>query len=81
MLFQEVGREGVVGGATEDDPVTAARAFDPASLDLVVVAPERVEWPGSGVVLSVEHLLLLRAALAEAGLAPPSRERRTASTH
>ncbi len=48
-------------------PFTLARAFETRGYDVVVVAPERPEWPGAGASLTVERLGAIRAALASGG--------------
>jgi hypothetical protein len=65
-LFSAMGTDGVLVDLG-DDPAQDLRAIAPASLSLVVAAPERAAWPQSGWALYRANLERLAECLAPGG--------------
>lgn len=65
VLFAQIGSAGL-GLQVGDDPLREVEVAVDGSYSMVVIAPERAEWPGSGIV-STEDFLTRAAELLEPG--------------
>jgi hypothetical protein len=66
VVFAMIGSSGV-GLDVDDDPLAAFRTALTGSYSMVVMAPERAEWPGAGIVSTEESLARAAQLLAAGG--------------